>query len=97
MPLLGEVTTSVVQVNTELARVDTIATNVEEISSNARALTSLFSATLAAHRSSRSPRSPTGCAGRISGQREQDVRKRVKSEMKAENARRARGAQRRPK
>src|ERR1700734_548289 len=46
VPLLGEVTTSVVQVNAELARVDTIAANVEEISGNARALTSLFSATL---------------------------------------------------
>ena len=32
VPLLGEVTTSVVQVNAELTRVDTIAANVEEIS-----------------------------------------------------------------
>jgi uncharacterized protein YoxC len=46
VPLLGEVTSSVVQVNTELARVDAIAANVEEISTNARAMTSLFSATL---------------------------------------------------
>ena len=46
VPLLGEVTTSVVQVNAELARVDVIASNVEEITSNTRALTSLFAATL---------------------------------------------------
>jgi len=46
IPLLNELTTSVVQVNAELVRVDTIATNVEEISGNARALTALFSATV---------------------------------------------------
>jgi uncharacterized protein YoxC len=85
VPLLGEVTTSVVQVNTELARVDTIATNVEDISNNARALTALFSATVG---------SPVikvaafsyGVRRAINGQRGQDVRKRVKSEMKADRS-----------
>jgi uncharacterized protein YoxC len=87
VPLLGEVTTSVVQVNAELARVDTIAANVEEISGNARALTSLFSATLG---------SPIikvaafsyGVRRAMKNKQEQDVRKRVKSQMKADRSER---------
>jgi uncharacterized protein YoxC len=83
VPLLGEVTTSVVQVNAELTRVDTIAANVEEISGNARALTALFSATLG---------SPVikvaafsyGVRRAINGKNEEVVRKRVKREMKSE-------------
>ncbi len=46
VPLLGEVTTSVVQVNGQLEKVDTITTNAATISSNAAALVSLFGATL---------------------------------------------------
>jgi uncharacterized protein YoxC len=85
VPLLGEVTTSVVQVNTELGRVDTIASNVEDISGNARALTALFSATLG---------SPVikvaafsyGVRRAINGKREEEVRKRIKLQMKADKA-----------
>jgi uncharacterized protein YoxC len=85
VPLLGEVTTTVIQVNTELTRVDTIASNVEEISDNARALTALFSATVG---------SPVikvaafsyGVRRALVGQREQDLRKRVKTQQKAERA-----------
>ncbi len=83
VPLLGEVTTSVVHVNAELTRVDTITANVEDISSNAKALTSLFAATLG---------SPIikvaafsyGVRRTFSSRREEDVRKRVKSELKSE-------------
>ena len=46
VPLLGEVTTSVVHVNKELTRVDAITANVQSISGNVSALTSLFAATL---------------------------------------------------
>jgi uncharacterized protein YoxC len=85
VPLLGEVTTSVVQVNAELTRVDTIAANVEEISGNARALTALFSATLG---------SPVikvaafsyGVRRAINGKNEEEVRKRVKRQMKADKS-----------
>lgn len=46
VPLLGEVTTSVTQVNVELQRVDAIAANAQSISGNVSALASLFAATL---------------------------------------------------
>jgi uncharacterized protein YoxC len=83
VPLLGEVTTSVVQVNAELTRVDTIAANVEDISSNAKALTALFSATMG---------SPIikvaafsyGVRRAMGQKREDEVRKRVKTEIKAD-------------
>jgi uncharacterized protein YoxC len=85
VPLLGEVTTSVVQVNAELTRVDTIAANVEDISSNAKALTSLFSATVG---------SPVikvaafsyGVRRAMGQKREEEVRKRVKTEIKREKS-----------
>jgi uncharacterized protein YoxC len=87
VPLLGEVTTSVVQVNAELTRVDAIAANVEEISGNAKAMTSLFAATLG---------SPIikvaafsyGVRRAMKNKQEQDVRKRVKSQMKADRSER---------
>jgi uncharacterized protein YoxC len=83
VPLLGEVTTSVVQVNAELTRVDTIAANVEDISSNAKALTALFSATVG---------SPVikvaafsyGVRRAMGQKREDEVRKRVKTQIKAD-------------
>lgn len=46
VPLLGEVTGSVTQVNAELARVDSIAANVQTMTGNVSALTSVFAATL---------------------------------------------------
>ena len=46
VPLLGEVTTSVVHVNDQLERVDAITGNVQTITTNAAALSTLFGATL---------------------------------------------------
>ena len=89
VPLLGEVTSSVVHVNAELERVDAITANVQSISSNVSALTSVFAATLG---------SPVikvaafsyGVRRAMNERREQDFRKRVKAEAKAsKGARRA--------
>jgi uncharacterized protein YoxC len=91
VPLLGEVTTSVVQVNAELTRVDTIATNIEEISTNARAMTSLFSATVGSPMIKVAAFS-YGVRKAMKQRDEADVAKRVKQEMKA--ARSARRAER---
>lgn len=46
VPLLSEVTTSVVHVNEELVRVDAITENVQTMSSNVASLVALFGATL---------------------------------------------------
>ena len=89
VPLLGEVTTSVTHVNQELVRVDAITANVQSISGNVSALTSLFAATLG---------SPVvkvaafsyGVRRALSERDEEQVRKRVKRELKADRkARRA--------
>jgi uncharacterized protein YoxC len=89
VPLLGEVTTSVVHVNHELERVDAITANVQTISSNVSALTAVFAATLG---------SPVikvaafsyGVRRALGERREQDLRKRIKAESKAaKSARRA--------
>jgi uncharacterized protein YoxC len=92
VPLLGEVTSSVVHVNLELERVDAITANVQTISSNVSALTAVFAATLG---------SPVikvaafsyGVRRALGERREQDFRKRIKAEDKA--ARAARRAARR--
>jgi len=89
VPLLGEVTTSVVHINAELERVDAITANVQTASQNVSALTSVFAATLG---------SPVikvaafsyGVRRALSARDEADVRKRVKKEMKAEKATRHR-------
>lgn len=91
VPLLGEVTTSVVQVNAELTRVDSIAANVEEITTNARAMTSLFSATVGSPMIKVAAFS-YGVRRAMKQRDEADVAKRVKQEMKA--ARSARRAER---
>src|SRR4051794_10555452 len=85
VPLLGEVTTSVVHVNLELDRVDAITANVQTISSNVSALTSVFAATLG---------SPVikvaafsyGVRRALTDRREADFRKRVRQESKADKA-----------
>lgn len=46
LPLLAEVTTTVVSTNQQLGKVDTITDNVASVSTNVSALTSLFAATL---------------------------------------------------
>jgi uncharacterized protein YoxC len=85
VPLLGEVTTSVVHVNTELQRVDAITANVQSITHNASALTSVFAATLG------SPAIKVAAftygVRRTMGERsEKDIRKRVQQERKAQKA-----------
>src|SRR5881227_4153393 len=82
VPLLGEVTTSVVHINTELERVDAITANVQNVTGNMSALTSVFAATLG---------SPVikvaafsyGVRKALGDRREDEVRRRVKKEMKA--------------
>jgi uncharacterized protein YoxC len=83
VPLLGEVTTSVVHVNAELTRVDAITANVEEISTNARAMTSLFSATVGAPMIKVAAFS-YGVRKAMHQRDAADIAKRVKREMKAE-------------
>src|SRR5436190_6097327 len=83
VPLLGEVTTSVVHVNAELERVDAITANVQTITGNVSALTGVFAATLG---------SPVikvaafsyGVRRAMGDRHDRDVRKRVEQEMKAE-------------
>ncbi|MDQ1695070.1 MAG: hypothetical protein QOJ03_423 [Frankiaceae bacterium] len=85
VPLLGEVTSSVVHVNVELERVDAITANVQTITSNVSALTAVFAATLG---------SPVikvaafsyGVRRALSDRHEHDVRKRVKADLKAEKS-----------
>lgn len=82
VPLLGEVTTSVVHVNQELTRVDAITANVQSISGNVSALTSLFAATLG---------SPVikvaafsyGVRSAATKRSEKDINKRVRDELKS--------------
>ena len=82
VPLLGEVTTSVTQVNKELVRVDAITANVQSMTGNVSALTSLFAATLG---------SPIikvaafsyGVRSVAAKRSEKDVNKRVREELKA--------------
>lgn len=82
LPLLGEVTTSVTQVNAELTRVDAITANVQSVSGNISALTSLFAATLG------SPIIKVAAFSygvrSVAGKRqEKDVNKRVREELKS--------------
>lgn len=81
VPLLGEVTTSVVHVNEELVRVDKITANVQSISANVSSLTALFAATLG------SPVIKVAAFSygvrKAAGKRSEDeMRKKVKSELK---------------
>lgn len=87
VPLLGEVTTTVVHVNHELERVDAITENVQTMSNNVAGLTTLFAATLG---------SPVvkvaafsyGVRRAAKGKAKDDLEKRVKAQMKAERAER---------
>ena len=77
VPLLGNVTTTVVHVNSELERVDSITSNVQTMTGNASALVALFSATVG---------SPVikvaafsyGVRRALSDRREEEVRRRVR-------------------
>jgi len=86
IPLLGEVTTSVVHVNAELERVDAITENVQNVTSNVAGLTTLFAATLG------SPIVKVAAFSygvrRAAGRRAKaDVEDRIKAELKAERKR----------
>ena len=83
VPMLSEVTNSVVHVNLELERVDAITANVQSISTNVSALTGVFAATLGSPLIKVAAFS-YGVRRAIGEKNEADVRKRVKSEMKAE-------------
>jgi uncharacterized protein YoxC len=83
VPLLGEVTSSVTHVNVELERVDAITANVQSISTNVSALTGVFAATLGSPLIKVAAFS-YGVRRALNERTEADVRKRVKSEMKAE-------------
>jgi uncharacterized protein YoxC len=83
VPLLGEVTVSVTHVNAELERVDAITANVQSISTNVSALTGVFAATLGSPLIKVAAFS-YGVRRALNERNEADVRKRVKSEMKAE-------------
>ena len=81
VPLLGEVTTSVVHVNQELVRVDAITANVQSISANVSSLTALFSATLGSPiiKVAAFSYGVRKAAGKKS---EDEMRRKVKSELK---------------
>lgn len=87
VPLLGEVTTTVVHVNHELERVDAITENVQTVSNNVAGLTTLFAATLG---------SPVvkvaafsyGVRRAAKGKARDDLEKRMKDQMRSERAER---------
>src|SRR5437899_4649644 len=83
VPLLGEVTTSVVHVNAELERVDAITANVQSITGNASALTAVFAATLGSP-AIKVAAFTYGVRRTMGDRNEKDVRKRVQREIKAE-------------
>lgn len=90
LPILNEVHTSVSHVNTELERVDAITANVQEMSHNISAMTGVFAATLGSPAIKVAAFS-YGVRRALTDRREQDVRKRVKREMKAERSAGRRG------
>ena len=83
VPLLGEVTTTVVHVNHELERVDAITENVQSITSNVAGLTTLFGATLGTPLVKVAAFS-YGVRRAVRGRAEADAEKRVKTAMKDE-------------
>ena len=83
VPLLGEVTTTVVHVNMELERVDAITENVQNVTTNVAGLTSLFAATLGSPMVKVAAFS-YGVRRAASRRNKSDFEDRVKAEMKAE-------------
>jgi uncharacterized protein YoxC len=82
VPLLGEVTTTVVTANQQLGRVDTISENVANLSGNASALASTFSATVGGPMIKAAAFS-YGVRSALANRRKADVEKRVRAELKA--------------
>jgi uncharacterized protein YoxC len=83
VPLLGEITTTVVTTNQQLVKVDGITDNVATLSGNASALASTFSATVGGPMIKAAAFS-YGVRTAIANRRKADVEKRVRAEMKAE-------------
>ncbi|HEU5354283.1 MAG TPA: DUF948 domain-containing protein [Actinocrinis sp.] len=83
VPLLGEVTTTVVTANQQLGRVDTITENVANLSGNASALASTFSATVGGPMIKAAAFS-YGVRSALANRRKGEVEKRVRAELKAE-------------
>lgn len=83
VPLLGEITTTVVTTNQQLVKVDGITDNVATLSGNASALASTFSATVGGPMIKAAAFS-YGVRTAIANRRKAEVDKRVRSEMKAE-------------
>ena len=86
VPLLGEITATVLTTNQQLAKVDTITDNVSNISTNASALASTFSATVGGPMIKAAAFS-YGVRSALGDRRRAGVEKKVKAELKA--ARRA--------
>ena len=82
VPLLGEITATVLTTNQQLAKVDTITDNVSNISTNASALASTFSATVGGPMIKAAAFS-YGVRSALANRRHDTVEKRVKAEMKA--------------
>ncbi|HEV2635070.1 MAG TPA: DUF948 domain-containing protein [Actinocrinis sp.] len=82
VPLLGEITATVLTTNQQLAKVDTITDNVSNISTNASALASTFSATIGGPMIKAAAFS-YGVRSALSDRRRSTVEKRVKAEIKA--------------
>jgi uncharacterized protein YoxC len=83
VPLLGEVTTTVVTANQQLVKVDAITDNVATVSGNASALASTFSATVGGPMIKAAAFS-YGVRTAIANRRKGEVEKRVRAEIKAE-------------
>lgn len=83
VPLLGEVTTTVVTANQQLGRVDAITENVAKLSGNASALASTFSATVGGPMIKAAAFS-YGVRTALANRRKADVEKRVRAELKAD-------------
>ncbi len=83
VPLLGEITATVLTTHQQLAKVDTITDNVSNISTNASALASTFSATVGGPMIKAAAFS-YGVRSALASRRHDSVEKRVKAEMKAE-------------
>lgn len=82
IPLLSEVTTTVLTTNQQLAKVDTITDNVSNVSTNVSALASTFSATVGGPMIKAAAFS-YGVRSALSDRRRAGVEKRVKAEIKA--------------
>jgi predicted PurR-regulated permease PerM len=82
VPLLSEMTATVLTTNQQLAKVDTITDNVSNISTNASALASTFSATVGGPMIKAAAFS-YGVRSALGERRRNTVEKRVKAELKA--------------